>query len=116
MTEIRDELYAAPEDEWQRVPITVNHHKWLLLWCRFGDNGGFCLSFVSPRGRMYSYYTESTAGRRVTSAEVVVADGGMNVASYYDSWGDSRDRLDAVLRLTPKHVLDRLHMLLDAIG
>lgn len=115
MIEMKDELFAAPDDAWNRVSYTVNHHKWFLLWCRFGDDCGFCFSFVSPRGRMYSFYTEGGEGR-VASAEVVVADGGANVASYYASWGDKLDRLDAILRLTPKHVIDRLSVLLDAIG
>ena len=113
MIELKDELFAAPADVWNRVPFAVSRHKWLLLWCRFGDNCGFCLSFVSPRGRMYSYYPDSHG--IVTSAEVVVADGGQNVASYYKSWGDKLTRLEAVIGLTPKHILDRLHMLLDAI-
>lgn len=117
MIEMKDELFAAPIDEWNHVPFTENHHKWLLLWCRFGDDGGFCFSFVSPKGRMYSFYTEGGEhGGRVASAEVVVANGERNVASYYESWGDKPERMDAVLRLTPKHILDRLFLLLDAIG
>lgn len=113
----KDELLAAPADVWHRVPYTVNHHKWSLLWCRFGDDNGYCFSFVSPAGRMYSFYTEGgKEGGKVASAEVVVADGGMNVASYYASWGDKPERMDAVLRLTPKHVIDRLVVLLYAIG
>lgn len=113
---MKDELFSASADVWNRVPYTVNHHKWLLEWCRFGDDGGFCFSFVSPRGRMYSFYTEHGNGGKVASAEVVVADGGMNVASYYESWGDKPERMDAVLRITPKHIIDRLFLLLDAIG
>ena len=117
MSEWKDELTTAPIDVWNEVPYMENHHRWLLLWCRFGDDGGFCFSFVSPKGRMYSFYTEGGENSgRVTSAEVVVASGEMNVASYYESWGDSPERLDAVLRLTPKHVLDRLIVLLAAIG
>ena len=115
MIELKDELFAAPADAWNRVPFTENHHKWLLLWCRFGDDGGFCFSFVSPKKRMYSFYTENGGGR-VTSAEVVVANGEMNVASYYESWGDGPERMDAVLKLTPKHILNRLLTLLAAIG
>ena len=115
MVALKAELFAAPDDAWNRVPITVNHHKWLLEWVRFGDGCGFCFSFTSPRGRMYSFYTDGGHGR-VTSAEVVVADGSANVASYYKSWSDKLDRLDAVIRLTPKHIIDRLHTLLDAIG
>ena len=117
MIELRDELFAVPEDEWQHVPFTANRHKWWLLLCRFGDNGGFCFSFESPKKRMYSFYTEGGEnGGRVTSAEVVVASGEMNVASYYESWGDGPERMDAVLKLTPKHIIDRLRVLLDAIG
>lgn len=118
MIELKDELFAASVDEWQRVPITVNRHKWLLEWCRFGDDGGFCFSFVSPKKRMYSFYTEGgeNGHGRVTSAEVVVANGERNVASYYESWGDGPERMAAIIRLTPKHILDRLFTLLDAIG
>ncbi len=117
MMDLKDELFAASVDVWNSVPITANHHKWLLDWCRFGDDGGFCFSFISPQGRMYSFYTEGGEnGGRVTSAEVVVASGERNVASYYESWGDSPARMDAVLKLTPKHILNRLYMLLDAIG
>ena len=117
MIELKDELFAAPIDVWNSVPFTENHHKWLLLWCRFGDDGGFCFSFVSPKKRMYSFYTEGGEnGGRVTSVEVVVANGERNVASYYESWGDKLDRLEAVLRLTPKHIIDRLFLLLDAIS
>ena len=116
MIELKNELFAAPIDVWNDVPFTENHHKWLLQFCRFGDDGGFCFSFVSPKKRMYSFYTEGGEnGERVTSAEVVVANGEMNVASYYESWGDKPERMDAVLRLTPKHVIDRLFLLLDAI-
>ena len=112
MIELKAELFAAPTDVWNRVPFAENHHKWLLLWCRFGDDGGFCFSFVSPKSRMYSFYAD---GGRVTSAEVVVANGEANVASYYESWDDKPERLDAVIRLTPKHILSRLFVLLDAI-
>lgn len=115
MIELKNELFAAATDVWNRVPFTENHHKWLLLWCRFGDDGGFCFSFVSPKKRMYSFYTEGENGGRVTSAEVVVASGEQNVASYYESWGDSPAKMDAVIRLTPKHIIDRLFVLLDAI-
>ena len=112
MIELRDELLSMSVDKWYRVPFTENHHKWLLLWYRFGDDGEFFFSFVSPRKRRYSFYIE---GGRVTGAEIVVANGEMTVASYCESWGDKLDRLEAVLRLTPKHVIDRLFMLLDAI-
>lgn len=114
MNELKDELLAAPTDAWTRVPYTVNHHKWFLLWCRFGE--GFCFSFSSPKRRMYSFYTEgNTEGNSgVTSAEIVAANGDI-VASYYDSWDDRPGRKDAVLRLTPKHIIDRLYVLLGAI-
>ena len=112
MIELRDELFAAPTDAWNYVPFTENHHRWLMDWCRFGDDGGFCFSFISPKGRMYSFFTERG---RVTSAEIVVASGEMTVASYYESWGDSPARLDAVLRLTPRHIQYRLYVLLGAI-
>ena len=116
MIELKNELFAAPIDEWRRVPFTENRHKWLLEWCRFGDDCGFCFSFVSPKGRMYSFYTEGGENSGgVASAEVVVANGEMNVASYYESLGDKIDRLEAVIRLTPEHVLNRLSVLLDAI-
>ena len=115
MNELKNELFAAPTDVWKRVPITANRHKWFLLWCRFGDDGGFCFSFVSPKGRMYSFYTESNSGRHVTSAEIVVASGDANVVSYYESWGDKLDKLDAILRRTPRHIQYKLSMLLDAI-
>ena len=109
MNELKDELVAAPADVWQQVPITANHHKWLLLWCRFGDDCGFCFCFVSPKNRMYSYYVNVHG--IVTGAEVVVASGERTVASY-DRWDDKPDRLDAVLRLTPTHIIGRLSVLL----
>ena len=112
MIELKDELYAAPEDEQRNVPFTANHHKWWLRWYRFGDGGEFCFVFESPKTRRYSFWT----GRgRVTDADVVLANG-ETIASYYEAWGDKPERMDAVLRLTPKHILDRLFMLLDAIG
>ena len=113
MIELRDELYAAPTYEWRHVPITANRHKWWLHWYRSGGDRDFvCLTFESPRNRRYTYYIEQG---KVTDADVALADGSM-LASYWPSWGDSPARLDAVLRLTPKHVLDRLSLLLDAIG
>lgn len=116
MIEMKDELFAAPINEWQRVPITENHHKWLLLWYRIGE-GNFGFVFASPKGRKYIFFVERGGnGGRVTSAVVVVASGERNVASYYESWGDKPERMDAVLRLTPKHIIDRLSVLLDAIG
>ena len=114
MIEMKDELFAAPVYEWHHVPFTENHHKWWLQWYRIGDDGNFFFSFVSPRRRRYSFYTER--GGRVISADIAGADNGARIASYYEDWGDSPARLDAVLRLTPKHILARLFVLLDAIG
>ena len=115
MIEIKDELFAAPADAWNRVSFAVNHHKWLLLWCRFGDNGNFFFRFKSARGRLYSFWTaRGENGGRVTEADVARANG-ETIADYCESWGDSPERMDAVLSLTPKHILDRLFVLLDAI-
>ena len=117
MIELKNELFAAPIDEWNSVPFTVNRHKWLLLWYRIGDNGEFFFSFVSPKKRRYSYYTEGGEnGGRVISADIAGAKNDARIASYYESWGDSPARMDAVLRLTPKHIIDKLFVLLDAIG
>lgn len=117
MIEMKDELFAAPVNEWHHVPFTVNHHKWWLQWHRIGDNGNFFLSFVSPKKRRYSFWTElGENGGRVTDADIVLANGKMTIASYWGGWGDKPERMDAVLRLTPKHILDRLSVLLDAIG
>lgn len=117
MIELKNELFAAPIDEWQRVPITVNHHKWLLLWCRFGDDGGFDFSFVSPKGRKYTFFVErgKNGYGKATDADVACANG-ETIARYWERWGDKPERMDAVIRLTPKHVMDRLSVLLDAIG
>ena len=112
MNELREELFSTSVDEWNRVPFTENHHKWLLRWYRFGDDGEFFFSFLSPRKRRYCFHVAECG--RVTGAEVVVANCEMIVASYCDSF-DKLDKLEAVLRLTPKHVIDRLFMLLDAI-
>ena len=111
MTELKDELYAAPVYEWRHVPITVSRHKWQLRWYRMDDDG-FFFSFISPKGRSYSVFTER--GGRVTDASVVTARC-YTIASYCEVWGDKTDRMDAVIRLTPKHIIDRLSMLLDAI-
>ena len=116
MIEIKDELFAVPKDEWQPVPFTVNRHKWWLLWYRFGDNGNFFFCFKSTRGR--SYYFRAARGEnggRVTEAYVARANG-ETIADYCEGWGDGPERMDAVLKLTPKHIINRLHMLLDAIG
>ena len=113
MIELKDELLAAPVYDYQYVPYTVNRHKWWLQWCR-RDDGGFFFTFSSPRKRRYSFCVERGCGR-VTYADVEVARGEA-IASYCEAWGDKPDRLNAVIRLTPKHIIDRLHLLLDAIG
>ena len=114
MIELKDELYAAPIYDWNSVPFMENHHKWLLLWYKSGDDGEFCFSFISPRKRRYSFYTEN--GGRVIGADIAGADNGARIAWYWEDWGDKPERMDAVLRLTPKHIIDRLSVLLDAIG
>ena len=110
MIELRDELYAAPAYKWQHVPYTANRHKWVLHWYRDG-RADLSIMFDSPAGRRYSFWTD---GGKVTGADIARANGEM-IASYLESWGDKPERMDAVLRLTPKHVLDRLFLLLDAI-
>ena len=116
MSALKDELLAMPMHVWRFVPITVNHHKWWLKMYRFGDNANFFLCFVSPMGRRYSFRTERDGdGGRVTDADVALANG-ETIASYWQGWCDTAERMDAVIRLTPKHILDRLHLLLDAIG
>ena len=114
MTDLKAELFAAPEDEWRHVPITASRHKWWLRWYRMDDV--FCFAFVSPKKRCYSFFAgRGKDGRgRVTDADVTLANGDM-IASYCEVWGDKPERLDAVIRLTPKHILDRLFVLLDAI-
>lgn len=110
MIELKDELFNAPiEMKWYRVPYMVNHHKWVLLWCRSGDRE-YCFSFVSPANQWYTYYTE---GGIVIGADAAGADGA--IAWYHKGWGDKLDKLDAVLRLTPTHIIDRLFALLDTI-
>ena len=111
MIELRDELFAAPVYDWQYVPIVVNRHKWRLQWYRLRDAGNFCFSFVSPKQRRYTFCTD---GGRVVDAAVALANGD-KIASYWEVWGDAPERMDAVIRLTPKHILDRLFVLLDAI-
>ena len=117
MLEMKDELFAAPLYNWQHVPITVNRHKWWLQWHRIGDDGSFGFVFTSPKGRRYFFFAErgENGYGRVTDAEVSLANG-ETIARYWESWGDKPERMDAVLRLTPKHVIDRLSLLLDAIG
>ena len=117
MIELKDELFAAPIDEWNRVTFTENHHKWWLEWYKDGDDGRFFFSFVSPRKRRYSFYAErgEHGGGRVYAAEMDDADG-VRIASWWEDWGDKAEKLHALLRLTPEHILYRLYMLLDAIG
>ena len=111
MIELQDELFAAPTKGWNRVPFTKNHHKWWLHWHRYGEDGGFFFfSFVSPKMRRYTFYTERGI---VIGADIANANGVK--IGYYESLGDKLDKLEAVLRLTPKHVIDMLFMLLDAI-
>ena len=116
MIELRDELFAAPVYEWRHVPFTANRHKWRLRWYR-GDGGEFFFVFVSPKTRSYSFFVERGRGGRgrVSDAYVTLANG-ETIASYCEVWGDSPERKDAVIRLTPRHIIDRLIMLLDAIG
>ena len=116
MTELKAELFAAPEDEWRHVPFTVNRHKWWLRWYR-RDDGVFFFAFISPKGRSYSFFAKrgKDGHGRVTYADVVIACGD-TIASYWEVWGDKPERMDAIIRLTPKHIIDRLIMLLDAIG
>ena len=116
MIELKDELFAAPVNEWQHVPFTESHHKWWLRWYR-GDEGNFFFAFVSPKKRSYSFFAElgKDGHGRVTDADVAIARGD-TIASYWEVWGDSPERMDAVLRLTPKHILRKLSTLLDAIG
>ena len=112
MNELTDELYAVPKYTWQTVSITANRNKWWLRWYR-GDDGEFVFTFISPQKRRYTVFAERWSGRwRVTEASVTSACG-KSIASYRNVWGD--ERLDAVMRLTPKHIIDRLLMLLDAI-
>ena len=112
MIELTAELFAMPMHVWRFVPITVNRHKWWLKMYRFGDDGNFCFSFVSPKQRRYIFFTD---GGRVADASVALANG-ETIANYWEVWGDKPERMDAVIRLTPKHILRKLSMLLDAIG
>ena len=116
MIEMKDELFAAPVDEWNSVPFTVNRHKWWLHWYRIGDNGNFGFVFASPKGRTYTFFVErgKNGYGRATDAEIALANG-ETIARYWEIWGDKPERMDAVLRLTPKHIIDRLFVLLDAI-
>ena len=122
MIELKDELlaaelFAAPIGEWNVIPFFENHHKWSFQWCEFGDDGVFFFSFISPKKRRYSYYVERAEyiGSRVSGADVYSADGA-RIASWWEIQHDKAEKLDAVIRLTPKHVIDRLFVLLDAIG
>ena len=116
MIELRDELFAMPMHDWRFVPITASRHKWWLKIYRFGDEGNFYFCFESPARRRYSFRVglDKTGRWRLTDADIARANG-ETVASYWARWCDTADRLDAVMRLTPKHILDKLYMLLDAI-
>ena len=111
MSELREEWLVAPVYYWRHVPITVSRHKWQLRWYRMDDDG-FFFSFFSPSGRSYSFFVDERG--RVTDASVVTARC-YTIASYREVWGDKTERMDAVIRLTPRHIIDRLSMLLDAI-
>ena len=113
MNELKEELNAALIYDWNVISFTQNRHKWQLQWYKAGDDGEFCFSFVSPRKRRYYFYTN---GGRVIGTDIVGPDNGARIVSYWESWGDKPERMDAVIRLTPKHVLRRLFVLLDAIG
>lgn len=122
MNELKDELFAAelfaaPIGEWNVIPFFENHHKWRLQWCEFGGDGVFFFTFISPKGRRYSFFTERAEyiGVKVSGADVYSADG-MRIASWWEIQHDKAEKLDAVLRLTPDHIIDRLHLLLAAIG
>lgn len=114
MNELKDELNAALIDEWHVTPITENHHKWLLEWYRSGDDGEFVFVFVfvSPKKRRYTYYVD---GGRVIGAYIVGSDNGARIAQYWEAWGDKPDRLDAILRRTPRHIQYRLYVLLGVL-
>ena len=115
MIELRDELFAMPMHDWSFVPITINHHKWWLKTYKLGEDGNYWFCFESPTRRRYSFRTRRERGRvRVTDADVARANG-ETIACYWEGLCDTADRLDAVIRLTPKHIIDRLLMLLDAI-
>ena len=116
MIELRDELSTMPIHEWRFVPITVSRHKWWLKIYKCGDEGNYWFCFCSPMGRRYSFWTGREDGHvRVTSADVALANG-ETIASYWQGWCGAVKSRDAVIRLTPKHIIDRLLMLLDAIG
>ena len=118
MTELKAELFAMPMHAWRFVPITVSHHKWWLKMYKLGEDGNYWFCFESPTRRRYSFRVrrEREDGRvRVTDADVTTARG-ETIACCWEGWCYKPDRLDAVIRLTPKHILDRLFVLLDAIG
>ena len=116
MTELRAELFAMPMHDWRVVPVTVSRRTWWVIMYRLEGNANSYSCFVSPRGRRYSFRTgRGKHGGRVTDADVAIATGDM-IARYCEVWGDTPERMDDVLRLTPRHILDRLSMLLDAIG
>ena len=107
--DLKDELLAVPECEWRHIPFTVSRHKWWLRWYRLDDDE-FFFAFISPQKRCYSCFAERG---KVTDACIASARG-YSLASYREAWGD--ESMHAVMRLTPRHIIDRLMMLLDAIG
>lgn len=113
MIEMKDELLAAHVYEWHHVPFTENHHKWWLQWYRIGDDGDFFFSFVSPKKRRYSFYTNHG---RVVRAEIAGKENSPRIAIYWEGWGDKLDGLDTVLMRTPRHVQYRLYMLLGELS
>lgn len=113
MNELKDELNAALLEDWHTTPIMENHHKWLLEWYKSSGDGAFVFVFVSPRRRRYAYYID---GGKVIGADIAGPDNGARIAWYWADWGDKLDRLDAIVRRTPRHIINRLCVLLDAIG
>ena len=112
MIDLKDELFAVPTYKLEHVPITVSRHKWKMQWYR-GDDGEFYFTFISPRGRSYSFFAERGKNGRGRVTDASVADArGYSIANYMEGRGDKPERLDAVIRLTPNHILDRLFMLL----
>lgn len=114
MNALKDELMAMPYREWQHVPFAVNHHKWWLTVYRWGSR--YLFVFESAQKRRYFFWVaRGESYGRVTDAEVTTSCGD-TIVDYRALFGDKPERLDAVLRLTPKHIIDRLLMLLSAIG
>ena len=114
MIDLKDELLSASECEERHIPFTVSRHKWWLRWYHV-EAGVFFFEFVSPRKRSYSFFTErGENGWRVSDADIVTGNG-KTIASYWEAWGDAPQRMDAIIKLTPNHIINRLYTLLDAI-